>query len=104
MSRTSPGPCAPPWPSRIPAPPITSATTIPPPPADVIAYAARLLGVAPPPLIPFAEAKLSEMGRSFYDDNKRVRNDRIKRELGVRLAFPDYRAGLAAILEAEKKL
>jgi hypothetical protein len=44
------------------------------------------------------------MGRSFYDDNKRVRNDRIKRELGVRLAFPDYRAGLAAILEAEKKI
>ena len=76
----------------------------PAPPADVIAYAAGLLGVAPPPLIPFAEAKLSEMGRSFYDDNKRVRNDRIKRELGVRLAFPDYRAGLAAILEAEKKI
>ncbi len=73
----------------------------PAPPADVIAYAAALLGVAPPPLIPFAEAKLSEMGRSFYDDNKRVRNDRIKRELGVQLAFPDYRAGLAAILKAE---
>ncbi len=72
-------------------------------PADVIAYAAQLLGLAPPPLIPFAEAKLSEMGRSFYNDNKRVRNDRIKRELGVGLAFPDYRAGLAAILEAEKK-
>jgi nucleoside-diphosphate-sugar epimerase len=70
-------------------------------PADVIAYAAGLLGLAPPPLIPFAEAKLSEMGRSFYDDNKRVRNDRIKRELGVQLAFPDYRAGLAAILKAE---
>ena len=76
----------------------------PAPPADVIAYAAGLLGVAPPPLIPFAEARLSEMGRSFYDDNKRVRNDRIKRELGVQLAFPDYRAGLAAILDAERKL
>ena len=76
----------------------------PAPPADVIAYAAGLLGLTPPPLIPFAEAKLSEMGRSFYDDNKRVRNDRIKRELGVQLAFPDYRAGLAAILEAERKL
>jgi nucleoside-diphosphate-sugar epimerase len=73
----------------------------PAPPADVIAYAAGLLGVPPPPLIPFAEAKLSEMGRSFYDDNKRVRNDRIKQELGVQLAFPDYRAGLAAILRAE---
>ena len=75
----------------------------PAPPADVIAYAAGLLGVAPPPLIPFAEAKLSEMARSFYDDNKRVRNDRIKRELGVQLAYPDYRAGLAAILKAEKR-
>ena len=73
----------------------------PAPPADVIAYAAGLLGIPPPPLIPFAEAKLSEMGRSFYDDNKRVRNDRIKRELGVKLAFADYRAGLAAILKAE---
>jgi nucleoside-diphosphate-sugar epimerase len=70
-------------------------------PADVVAYAAALLGIPPPPLVPFAEAKLSEMARSFYDDNKRVRNDRIKRELGVRLAYPDYRAGLAAILAAE---
>ena len=74
----------------------------PAPPADVIAYAAGLLGIAPPPLVPFAEAKLSEMARSFYDDNKRVRNERIKRELGVLLAYPDYRAGLAAILEAER--
>ena len=70
-------------------------------PADVIAHAAALLGVAPPPLVPLAEAKLSEMARSFYDDNKRVRNDRIKQELGVRLTYPDYRAGLAAILAAE---
>ena len=75
----------------------------PAPPAEVIAHAAGLLGIEPPPLVPFAEAKLSEMGRSFYDDNKRVRNDRIKGELGVQLAFPDYRAGLAAILAAEKK-
>ena len=71
-------------------------------PADVIAHAAALLGVPAPPLVPFAEAKLSEMARSFYDDNKRVRNDRIKQELGVRLTFPDYRAGLAAIRAAER--
>ena len=71
-------------------------------PADVIAHAAALLGVAPPPIVPFAEAKLSEMARSFYDDSKRVRNDRIKQELGVRLTFPDYRAGLAAIRAAER--
>jgi len=72
-------------------------------PADVIAHAAALLGVAPPPIVPFAEAKLSEMARSFYDDSKRVRNDRIKQELGVRLTYPDYRAGLAAILAAERR-
>lgn len=71
-------------------------------PAEVIAYAAGLLGIDRPPLVPFAEATLSEMGRSFYADNKRVRNERIKRELGVNLAYPDYRQGLAAILEAER--
>ena len=74
----------------------------PAPPAEVVAHAADLLGLAPPPLVPFAEARLSEMARSFYDDNKRVRNDRIKQALGVRLAYPDYRAGLAAILKAER--
>jgi hypothetical protein len=40
------------------------------------------------------------MARSFYDDNKRVRNDRIKTELGVRLLYPDYRAGLSALLRS----
>jgi nucleoside-diphosphate-sugar epimerase len=70
-------------------------------PAEVIAHACKLLNVAPPPEVPFAEAQLSPMARSFYDDNKRVRNDRIKRELGVVLRYPDYRAGLAALLEAE---
>ena len=71
-------------------------------PAEVIAYAAGLLGIEPPPLVPYAEAKLSDMGRSFYADNKRVRNERMKRELGVSLAYPDYRQGLAAILKAER--
>ncbi len=74
----------------------------PAPPADVIEHAARLLDIPPPPLVPFAEAKLSDMARSFYADNKRVRNERIKRELGVRLAYPTYRQGLAAILKAER--
>ncbi len=69
-------------------------------PADVIAYACQLLGVAPPPEVPFAEADLSPMARSFYDDNKRVDNTRIKRALGVTLRYPDYRAGLQAILAA----
>jgi len=74
----------------------------PAPPAEVIAHAADLLGIEPPPLVPFAEAKLSDMARSFYADNKRVRNDRIKGELGVELAYPDYRRGLADILKGAR--
>jgi nucleoside-diphosphate-sugar epimerase len=70
-------------------------------PAAVITHACKLLNVTPPPEVPYAEAQLSPMARSFYDDNKRVRNDRIKRELGVALKYPDYRAGLAALLAAE---
>lgn len=73
---------------------------LPAPPEDVIAFACGLLGVESPPPVPFEEAELSEMARSFYADNKRVRNARIKRELGVRLKYPDYRAGLEALLEA----
>lgn len=70
-------------------------------PAAVIEHAAALLGVKPPPAVPFEEAELSPMAASFYAENKRVRNDRIKRELGVRLRYPDYCAGLAALLAAE---
>ncbi|MDR3516415.1 MAG: SDR family oxidoreductase [Azospirillaceae bacterium] len=71
-------------------------------PAEVIAYACGLLGREPPPLIPFADAALSPMARSFYDDNKRVDNTRIKTELGVRLRHVDYRSGLQAQLTAEQ--
>jgi len=70
----------------------------PAPPEAVIAFAAELLGRPPPPLVPFAEADLGPMARSFYRDNKRVANRRIKDELGVRLRFPDYRVGLKALL------
>ena len=73
----------------------------PAPPAEVVAYASELLGRAPPALIPFAEADLSDMARSFYRDNKRVRNGRLKSELGVRLTYPDYKSGLKALLAAE---
>lgn len=71
------------------------------PPEDVVAYAATLLGIAPPPLEDFAAAPLSPMARSFYDDNKRVSNRRIKDELGVRLRYPTYREGLAALSRGE---
>lgn len=69
----------------------------PSPPQDVIAYAARLLGLDPPMEEPFATAHLTPMARSFYRDNKRVRNMHIKNELGVRLHFPTYREGLKAL-------
>lgn len=72
----------------------------PAPPAEVVAHACRLLGVEPPPLVPFEKAELSPMARSFYDGNRRVRNERIKEELGVTLRYPDYRSGLAACLTA----
>lgn len=69
----------------------------PAPPQEVMAYAAKLVGAAPPPEIPFSVAELSEMARSFYAENKRVANARIKDDLGVRLLFPTYREGLAAL-------
>ncbi|MGD9512420.1 MAG: SDR family oxidoreductase [Geminicoccaceae bacterium] len=70
----------------------------PAPPDEVVAYAAGLLGVAPPPAQDYATAELSPMARTFYRDNRRVRNERIKSELGVKLAYPSYREGLAALL------
>ncbi len=71
----------------------------PAPPQDVVTFGAELLGIAPPPLIPWEEAALSPMGRSFYLETKRVRNARIKTALGVKLAYPTYREGLKAILD-----
>jgi len=67
-------------------------------PQDVIAFAAELLGITPPPEIAFEAAALSPMAQTFWTDNKRVRNDRIKRELEVALRYPTYREGLAALL------
>jgi nucleoside-diphosphate-sugar epimerase len=73
----------------------------PAPPAAVAAYAAELLGIKLPPLVPLEAAGLSPMARSFYADNKRVANRLIKTELGVTLHYPDFRGGLAAILAEE---
>ena len=67
-------------------------------PTVVTAHAAALLGIEPPPLVPFETAGLSPMAKSFWDDNKRVSNALIKAELGVALRYPTYREGLAAIL------
>jgi len=72
-------------------------------PADITAYACELSGLTPPPLVPFDDAKetMSEMALSFWKDNRRVSNARIKDELGVSLLYPSYREGLAALWAEE---
>ncbi len=76
------------------------ADDLPAPPQDVIAFAAGLIGLPPSPEVDFAVADLSPMARSFYAESKRVSNARLREELGVRLRYPDYRAGLRGILAA----
>jgi nucleoside-diphosphate-sugar epimerase len=73
----------------------------PAPPAEVTDFAAGLLGLPSPPARRLEDADLSAMARSFWADNKRVRNTRIKEELGVTLKYPNYRAGLAALAADE---
>lgn len=73
----------------------------PAPPQDVIAHAAELLGLPLPPEVAWDAADMTPMARSFYAESKKVRNDRIKEELGARLRYPDYRSGLAALLADE---
>ena len=70
----------------------------PAPPQDVIAHAAELLGLPVPPAIPFDQADMTPIARSFYAESKKVRNDRIKQALGWAPQFPTYRAGLTALL------
>ncbi|MCA8933812.1 MAG: SDR family NAD(P)-dependent oxidoreductase [Rhodospirillaceae bacterium] len=70
---------------------------------EVTAYACDLLGVAPPPLEPLDPATLSPAARGFWVDRKTVANRRIKTELEVRLRYPSYREGLAAILAGESR-
>ena len=76
---------------------------VPASPADVTDYACRLLGREPPQLVSFeaVAAGMTPMARSFWDDNRRVSNARIKEELGVRLRYPDYKTGLAGLLAEE---
>ena len=70
----------------------------PAPPQDVISYAAELLGLPQPPAEAFETAEMTPMARSFYAESKKVRNDRIKTDLGIALKYPDYRSGLRAML------
>ncbi|TDK50030.1 SDR family oxidoreductase [Antarcticimicrobium luteum] len=73
----------------------------PAPPEEVIAEAARLLDLPLPPAEDFETAAMTPMARSFYAESKKVSNNRIKRELGVRLRYPTYREGLAALLDQD---
>ncbi|SMX41525.1 SDR family oxidoreductase [Octadecabacter ascidiaceicola] len=75
----------------------------PAPPEDVIAHAAELLGMPIPPAQDFETADMTPMARSFYAESKKVRNDRIKSELGIKLKYPDYRVGLAALLASDQQ-
>ncbi len=76
----------------------------PSPPSDPIVFAAQLLGRDSPPEIPFAEAapSMSPMGLSFWQECRRVKNDKLKRELGVTLLYPTYREGLRALFAEEQ--
>jgi nucleoside-diphosphate-sugar epimerase len=67
----------------------------------VIEYAAELLGLPIPPAEDFETAEMTPRARSFYAESKKVKNDRIKDELGVELLYPDYKSGLKALLAAE---
>ncbi len=69
-------------------------------PAKVIEYAATLLGQTPPESIPFEEAELSPMAKTFWLDNKRVSNQRLLDELDVELKYPDYQSGLKTLFES----
>jgi nucleoside-diphosphate-sugar epimerase len=73
----------------------------PAPPQDVIAYAAKLLGVPIPPAIAIEDAEMTPMARSFYAESKKVRNDLIKQELGWTPRYPTYHEGLNAMLALE---
>jgi nucleoside-diphosphate-sugar epimerase len=76
----------------------------PSPPADPIDFAARLIGAEPPAEIAFAAAApaMTPMALSFWQECRRVRNDKLKRELGVVLRYPTYREGLCALFEDER--
>lgn len=67
--------------------------------SDVVSYAAELMGVAVPPLIPYDQAELSPMLKAFYQDSKKISNEKIKKDLGFKLKYPTYREGLKSLIE-----
>ena len=73
----------------------------PAPPQDVIEHAAKLLNLPVPPAEDWDTAEMTQMARSFYAESKKVRNDKIKTDLGITLHYPDYRSGLQALLNSD---
>ena len=71
---------------------------LPSPQHEVIAHSARLLGIEVPPLLSLEEADLSEAAMGFYDENRRVSNNKAKRLMGWEPQFPDYKAGLQSLI------
>ncbi|MBI1327708.1 MAG: SDR family NAD(P)-dependent oxidoreductase [Alphaproteobacteria bacterium] len=69
---------------------------------EVIEYACELLGKPVPPMVNYEDANLTPMTQSFYSENKRVRNERIKEELSIKLKYPSFREGIKACLEQEE--
>ncbi|MCP4354405.1 MAG: SDR family oxidoreductase, partial [Proteobacteria bacterium] len=77
------------------------ADDMPSPSHEIIQYACNLLGQDSPELLPFTQAEMAPIVRSFYKDNKRIRNDKIKNELGIELIYPDYHEGLKSCFPEE---
>ncbi|MBU0641794.1 MAG: SDR family oxidoreductase [Alphaproteobacteria bacterium] len=75
---------------------------LPVPPQDVIGYAAELLGLPLPPEEDFETADITPMARSFYAESKKVSNEKMKRDLDVKLIYPDYKTGLKALLAQDQ--
>jgi nucleoside-diphosphate-sugar epimerase len=73
----------------------------PSPPGDPVAFAAQLVGIEPPPEVPFDQARrsMTPMALSFYEECRRADNSKLKSALGVRLRYPTYREGLRALFE-----
>ncbi len=75
---------------------------MPCPPQDVVTFASELLGIEPPPIVQYEEAELTPMARSFYGECKRIRNEKIKKYLGISLKYPTYKEGLSALAKELK--
>ena len=82
----------------MPSGPVNVTDDEPAPPQDVVTFGAGLLGIEPPAPVAFEDAPFNAMARSFWSQNKRVGNAKLRRDLGVDLAYPTYREGLRALV------